>query len=102
MQNLSGIEPVGGHLVVAVEKSETERRLAAMGMTMPAESQERDRLAMQRGRIVVTAEDARYGLTQAVGKYALFGRYQGTTVEGEDGETYRILYDEDVKGTMNG
>lgn len=99
--NPSGIEPIGGHLVVEVEKSETEKRMAASGLHMPGDSKERDRLANMMGRIVIAASDARYGLPGMTGRKALFGRYAGTTVKGADGEDYRILYDEDIKGVYH-
>lgn len=99
--NPSGITPLGGHVVVTIEKSESEKRLKAMGLEMPGNSAERDKLAMQQGLIVAVAHDARFGVFDCVGKLALFGRYAGTTVKGSDGEDYRILFDEDVKGTLD-
>lgn len=94
------IEPIGGHIVVTIEKSETERRMAAAGLAMPDSSAERDRLAMMRGTIVGAADDALYGLGNRLGDTALFGRYAGTTVKGADGDDYRLLRDEDVKAVM--
>jgi len=102
MLNPSGIDPVGGHLVVAIEKSALEQRAAASGLHIPDQRAEREKRGEQAGLIIAVAADARFGVGDHVGKRALFGRYAGTEVKGQDGEDYRLLFDEDVKGIYHG
>lgn len=98
--NPSGIKPVAGNIVVRVEMGETEKRLAAMGLHASDQTKERDHHASMTGEVLAIADDIKWGI--GVGHRVLFGRYAGTMVKGADGEDYRLVVDDDVKGIYHG
>lgn len=98
--NPSGITPTGQRVIVEVEISETERRMKAMGLDVPDSTKERDHHAAMYGRVLAVSPDVRFGL--APGQRITWGRYAGTMIEGVDGEPYRVIDDNDVKGIYHG
>jgi len=98
--NPSGIQPIAGFMIVRLAMSETESRLKASGLVMPDEIRERTHEASMAGEVLAVADDVRYGIVP--GDRIVFGRYAGTTVKGMDGEDYRMVQDDNVKGIYHG
>lgn len=91
--NPSGIEPIGGYLVILPDGGEEKTE---GGIILPSSAVEKDKYGSQSGKVLAAAQDVRWGLQ--AGQRVLFGRYAGTMVKGKDGADYRLVHDEAVKG----
>lgn len=92
MNNPSGIEPIGGYLVIQPDGGEEK----VGSIFIPESTAEKDKYGSQSGTVLAVADDVRWGLSP--GKKVLFGRYAGTMLKGVDGKDYRLVLDEHVKG----
>lgn len=95
-----GIKPVNARVLVEAEESATVKRMKAMGLEVAEQTKERDHHASMTGKIVAVSDDVRFGL--AIGQRITFGRYAGTFQTGLDGNEYRMIDCEDVKGVYHG
>lgn len=95
-----GIKPVNARVLVEVEESETVKRLKAMGLQASDQTKERDHHGSMIGTIVAVSDDVKFGLQ--LGQRVTFGRYAGTFQTGLDGNEYRMIDCEDVKGVYHG
>lgn len=95
--NQSGIEPTGGHLLVLPEKVEEK---TAGGIYLPQEVQEKEQQAATVGLLVAVGRSAWSDIDNhpwaEVGDKVSYARYAGITMEGQDGENYVLINDNDV------
>lgn len=96
LTNKSGIRPIGGYVVIELPEAQ---KTSAGGIILPENEAEKQKYGTTRGTVIAAAEDVRFGL--ATGQSVAFARYAGTTIKGVDGEDYRLLLDEDVKGIFD-
>lgn len=94
-QNNSGIRPIGGYCVI--KPVEVEEKTAG-GIILTADTRDKEKFGTQAGDIVAAAEDVRFGLQS--GQRVAFARYAGTMIKGADGEDYRLIEDEHIKGVF--
>lgn len=110
--NNSGIHPTGHHVLCLPEgKTEDEKRLAKVGMVMPEDAKARHVLAEMTGTVMECgpaawrAFDLSAGLEPSqwakVGQKVLFSKYAGVILKGKDGETYRMVNDEDIVAVLD-
>lgn len=107
--NSSGIIPMDKRVLVKPDSVETK---TAGGIILPDSVNEKKAMAMMKGTVVAIGEtawfeaehDARsYGAEfarPAPGARVLIGKYSGVEVTGLDGESYRLMNDEDVIGRL--
>jgi chaperonin GroES len=107
--NSSGIIPMDKRVLVKPDSVETK---TAGGIILPDSFNEKKAMAMMKGTVVAIGEtawfeaehDARnYGAEfarPAPGARVLIGKYSGVEVTGLDGESYRLMNDEDVIGRL--
>ena len=109
--NSSGIIPLDKRVLVKPDSVETK---TAGGIILPDSVNEKKAMAMMKCTVVAIGEtawfeaehDARnYGAEfarPAPGARVLIGKYSGVEVTGLDGESYRLMNDEDVIGRLEG
>ena len=104
--NSSGINPVNGMLVIAPDGGE---EVSAGGVIIPAMRADRAKHGTRSGKVVAMAQDAftyedgkPLPERPELGQTVLFMRYAGGLFDGVDGEEYRMVHCEDVKGIING
>jgi chaperonin GroES len=123
MENKSGIFPSGNRVVV--KPDEIEKKTES-GIYIPDQVAEKHAMAQTTGVLVATGPDAFFhkveyverlidndfktverrisGYSEAfanIGDRIAFAKYGGLDVEGEDGNKYRILNDEDITARVN-
>jgi chaperonin GroES len=123
MENKSGIFPSGNRVVV--KPDEIEKKTES-GIYIPDQVAEKHAMAQATGVLVATGPDAFFhkveyverlidndfktverrisGYSEAfanIGDRIAFAKYGGLDVEGEDGNKYRILNDEDITARVN-
>lgn len=99
--NKSGFEPLDLRVLV---KPDDATKKTAGGIILPDEVVEKDGWAQAKGTLVAIGENAweeacargPHFKRPNPGDRILFGKYAGHTIEGVDGEKYRIMNDEDV------
>lgn len=107
--NKSGIIPMDKRVLVKPDAVESK---SAGGIIIPESITEKKAMAMTKATVIAVGEtawfeaehDARnYGaefVRPAPGSRVLIGKYSGTEVSGLDGESYRLMNDEDVIGRL--
>lgn len=107
MENKSGLLPVEYRVLVKPEKiEETDpvlRRAKEAGIELPEEPSVREQMAQQRGVIIACGGNAFSdwkGYRPEPGVRAMFAKYAGYNIEGEDGEFYRMLNDKDISAVF--
>jgi chaperonin GroES len=121
--NQTGITPSGNRVVVKPDDIETT---TAGGIVIPETEAQKHAHAQSTGRLVAVGPDAWMHTTKTVerlmdgqwkpvervttgysgpfakvGERVAFAKYGGLQVEGEDGEKYRILNDEDITARVS-
>ena len=121
--NKSGVNPVGDRVLV---KPDVINEKTEGGIIIPNEFKDKHQLAQMAGVLVAVGPDAwthtvtvieryidgawkpverktsGYSVPFAeVGDRVCFAQYNGRNFEGSDGETYRLLNDEDITGTVS-
>ena len=100
--NRSGIRPLEYKVLVRVEKPAEKTK---GGIFIPEETKERDAAAAMEGVLVDMSPLAFSYEDNApkpdIGATVLFARYSGVTLDGKDGEKYRLMNDKDVVGVKS-
>jgi chaperonin GroES len=96
----AGLQPVEYNVLIAPEAVQEK---TAGGIILAQTTQETNKLAATRGRLVAVsplafdyAEWPEGARKPAVGDVVWFGKYAGTLVTGKDGREYRLCKDKDV------
>lgn len=101
--NLSGIDPLEYKVLVLPKKDDGTIKLKS-GLTIykPDDVTERDQNAATEGVLIAASPVAfRYedgAPVPQVGQTVIFAKYAGNSIEGADGQTYRLMNDKDVIG----
>lgn len=123
MKNSSGVTPKGDRVLVRPDVIEKK---TAGGILLPENELGKHQAAQMAGTLVAVGPDAwkdrittverlidgqlkvverrTTGYSEAfaeVGDRVCFAQYNGRNFEGEDGEVYRLLNDEDITGTVS-
>lgn len=97
--NESGIEPLEFKVLIRPKKVEEKTE---GGIYLPDETRDRDKHAVMRGQLVAVGEIAftepDWLQKPKIGDWVIYDRYAGATVEGIDGETYRLMNDKEIGG----
>ena len=102
MTNASGIKPVGWRVLIkpkeVLEKSKG-------GIILSTEkTKEREQMANTTGVVIAMGSQC-YGDEPApwcaVGDKVIFAKYAGLLYKGKDGESYRMVNDKDITGTLD-
>jgi chaperonin GroES len=102
MGNTAGIEPLEYKVLIKPNLDGNGFLQSKTGFTLikPIETQERDEHASMEGELIAVSPTAftyEENVTKPnVGSTVIFARYSGITVEGADGEKYRLMNDKDV------
>lgn len=99
--NKSGFNPLDLRVLVLPDKVKEK---TDGGVWLPDQTKEADTWAQAKGTLVAVGENAweeacargPHFVRPQPGDRVLFGKYAGHTIEGVDGEKYRIMNDEDV------
>lgn len=104
MTNTSGIEPIDQRVVVLPDPVEEKTK---GGIILPDQHKDQQRWAQARGTLVAAgacawseAKRERGFVAPEPGARVMFAKYGGVTFEGDDGEEYRIMNDEDVTAVL--
>jgi len=94
--NTSGIKPVNCNVLVMPDKVEDK----IGGLYIPDDVKEKEQHRQTKGVIVGLCDDAFQEMTvrPRPGDRVYFARFEGSEVEGNDGEKYRLLKDIDITG----
>lgn len=102
--NTSGVEPLD--MRVLVKPDPTEKRTAG-GIILPDQNVEQKEWAQIKGTLVAVGVNAwseakatRGFVPPEPGARILFSKYGGVAIDGDDGEKYRIMNDEDITGVL--
>ena len=123
MKNKSGVSPCGDRVVVLPDSVE---RVTAGGIIIPDEEADRHQMGQVAGVLVAVGPDAwshQTTITEKlvdgqlkvverkvtgysqdfakIGDRVCFARYNGLPFDGEDGQQYRLLNDEDITATIS-
>lgn len=104
--NTSGIHPVG-HRVLVLPEQETEdqKALKRIGLVMAENVNDRHRLAQMAGVVVGIGDTAWRDFKSEpwakVGDRVMFAKYSGVILRGKDGNSYRMVNDEDIVATLD-
>ena len=98
--NKSGIEPMKYQVLVMPDKVEEK---TGGGIILPSETKEKEEFARTRGTIIAVGSiaftDPDWLRCPRVGEKVIFDRYAGgMPVKGTDGEYYRLINDEEIRG----
>lgn len=103
MINLSGIEPVGFNVLVLPNKVQEQ---TAGGLYIPQDTQEKEQFGQMEG-VIVAMSPAAFNYDETVlahapkpGSRVVFKRYEATEFKGKDRETYWMMQDKAIAGTM--
>ncbi|MDA3806492.1 MAG: co-chaperone GroES [Thiomicrorhabdus sp.] len=96
--NMSGILPTGGHILVLPKVVE---ETTAGGIIIPRDIREKDQQAATEGMLIAVGSSAWADLDDGkawakVGDKISYSRYAGVSMEGQDGEQYVLINDNDV------
>lgn len=96
--NQSGIIPTGGHLLVLPKKVEEK---TAGGIYLPQDTRDKEQQAATVGTLVAVGPSAWKDLDDGspwaeAGDKISYSRYAGVSMEGEDGQSYVLINDNDV------
>jgi len=96
--NQSGILPTGGHLLVLPDKVE---EMTKGGIYMPKTVQDKEQREATVGLLVAVGPGAWTDLDDgkpwaAVGDRVLYPRHGGVSINGQDGQAYVLINDNDV------
>lgn len=103
--NSSGLQPLDLRVVVKPDSAET---VTKGGIIIPETTKEKQSMAAVNGVLVAAGSNAwedmrgRGGTAPQPGARIMFAKYGGVEFKGSDGETYRIMNDEDVVGLLEG
>lgn len=106
MLNTSGIHPVG-HRILVLPEQETEdaKALKKIGMVMAESHNERHRLAQMAGVVVGIGKTAWVDFKSEPwakeGDRVMFAKYSGVILRGKDGQSYRMVNDEDIVAVLD-
>lgn len=102
--NRSGIDPIEYKVVVRpVEEKGFIELKGGFKLQKPDETKERDQHAAMEGEIIALSpfafsyEEWPAGAEKPIpGQTAIFARYSGVTIKGNDGVEYRVMNDKDI------
>jgi chaperonin GroES len=103
--NSSGLQPLDLRVVVKPDSAET---ITKGGIIIPETTKEKQSMAAVNGTLVAAGCNAwedmsrRGGTAPTAGARIMFAKYGGVEFKGADGETYRIMNDDDVVGLLEG
>jgi chaperonin GroES len=103
--NNSGFQPLDLRVLVLPDSAE---KVTKGGIILPEPEAERKQMAMTFGTLVAVGENAweeavargPHFTRPAVGERVVFAKYGGIEIKGKDGQTYRLMNDEDVVGRV--
>ena len=101
--NLSGIHPIEFKCLVKPDKIEEKTK---GGIIVPQTQRDRDQHAVTTGTLIdysplaFTFEDGARGYVPKLGTRVVYGKYLGSEIEGNDGETYRLINDRDISAFL--
>lgn len=102
--NTSGVEPLDMRVIVKPDPAE---KRTAGGIILPDQDVEKKEWAQTKGTLIAVGVNAwseakatRGFVPPEPGARILYAKYGGVALEGEDGEKYRIMNDEDVTGIL--
>ncbi len=106
MLNESGINPAGHRVLVLPEQeTEDEKALRKAGLVMAPTVNERHKLAQMAGIVVAVGKTAWVDFKSdpwaKVGDRVMFSKYSGVILRGKDGNSYRMVNDEDVVAILD-
>jgi len=97
MRNDSGIRPVEYKVLIEPEAVEAQTK---GGIYIPETTQDKEKFARERGRVVaigsIAFTDPTWLETPCVGDTVLYDRYAGSMVKGLDGKDYRLINDKEI------
>lgn len=97
--NKSGMQPVGRRVLVKPVEVE---EVSEGGIVLAKRHVEREEMAQVRGEVVAMGSDAFNELSDklSIGDKCMIARYAGVLIDGDDGEKYRLCWDEDINGKL--
>jgi len=97
--NNSGVQPLDLRVVVKPDSAET---ITKGGIIIPETTKEKQSMAAVNGTLIAAGCNAwedvmrRGGTSPVPGQRIMFAKYGGVEFKGTDGDTYRIMNDDDV------
>jgi len=96
MKNTSGIIPVGRK--VLVKPDDVEEKTSG-GLFLPDTVRDKERMAQVKATLIDAGGNAFEDLNDPLpepGQRVYVAKYAGIRIDGEDGEWYQLIYDEDI------
>lgn len=102
MDNLSGILPTGGHVLILPDPVEAK---TAGGIYLPATTRDNEQRAATSGIIVAIGSEAWLDLDQGspwakINDHVSYAKYAGVEMLGKDNQTYVLINDNDILAVL--